>query len=236
MTNAERLVRMYPDAFHVTYAGHAEWIMRHGLYCTGELLQLFEATDEQRAAAHERPRATAIRLDSNPVYGNATIRDQGPLDLKMLNRVLNPDTSIEEWLEPLDSLVFLWPTTKRVRSFLRADSYADMQHDVIVLETAQLIARHGDRLLLSRLNSGATRSIEHKRGRDTFWPLDDPRTTERLRHGRRDRAVAEIAVPGSVLDVGEFAIRTERWHGRMAIACCGARLGRVSVCSFLRLA
>jgi hypothetical protein len=213
MTNVERLVRIYPDAFHVTYAGHAEWILRHGLHCTDELLHLFEATDEQRAAAHDRPRATAIRRDSHPVYGNATIRDQGPLDLKMLKRVLNSDTSIEERLALLDSLVFLWPTRKRVRCFLRADSYADKKHDVIVLETAQLIARHGDRLRLSRLNSGATRSIEHKRRRDTFWPLDDPRTTERLRHGCRDRAVAEIAVSGRVSDVGEFAIRIERWHG-----------------------
>jgi hypothetical protein len=213
MTNLEHLVHMYPDAFHVTCAGHAQWIMRHGLYCADQLLDLFEATDAQRAAAHDRPRRTAVALNTHPLYGKATIRDQGPLDLKMLKRVLNPDTSIAEWLALLDSLVFLWPTTKRVRCFLQAEAYAEKQHDVIVLETAQLIARHGDRLLLSRLNSGATRSIEHKRGRDTFWPLDDPRTTERLRGGRRDRAVAEIAVPGGVSDASEFAIRIERWYG-----------------------
>ncbi len=131
----------------------------------------------------------------------------------MLRQVLNPDISVQEWLDLLDSLVFLWPTNKRVRTLLANPAYARRDHDVVVVDATRLIERNGSRLLLSPLNSGATRSVEHKRGRDTFRPISDDDIGVRLRQGRADRAVAEITARRGLEDLNEFVIRIERWHG-----------------------
>jgi hypothetical protein len=51
----------------------------------------------------------------------------------MLEQVLTPGTSVPEWLELLDTLVFLWPTVKRVRTLLVKPAYAHRDHDVLLV-------------------------------------------------------------------------------------------------------
>jgi hypothetical protein len=210
--NARRFLRLYPCAYHVTDAGNADSIMRRGLLSTDRLLDLYQATEDQRRAAKARPRQSSVVL-RHAEFGCATIRDQLPLNIAMLKKVLIPGTSVQEWLALLDSLVFLWPTVKRVHTLLVKPCYAQRDHDVLVVDTARLVERHGRRLLLSPLNSGTTRSIDHKRGPGTFKHLGDAEIGARLRGGRVDRAVAEVVARDGLGDLNEFVIRIERWHG-----------------------
>jgi hypothetical protein len=121
--------------------------------------------------------------------------------------------TVEQWLERLNSLVFFWPTLERVQRLLKAPVYAERDHHVLTVDTAELVRRHGDRMLLAPMNTGATRPFVHPRGRDTFLPLDQYPLDERRRRVGRASAVAEVTVRDAVPDLGDMVLRVERWHG-----------------------
>lgn len=210
----DRLLSWYPHAFHATDAGNAEAILRHGLLCTTRLLDLFEADSVTRAHALNRPRNTTVPL-KHKLYGQATIRDQRPLKVTRLEGVLTDGMKVPEWLELLDSMVFLWATPERLEGFLGTSSYADGNHEVLTISTAELLAHHWPRIRLTGMNTGATEPFAYPRGRETFMSLDSGALAQRLldRKAKRTRAIAEIAVSDGVADLNEYVIRIERWHG-----------------------
>jgi hypothetical protein len=201
------VAQLYPRIYHVTDFGNADGIMRHGLRSTHELLALFESSDAECAEALKGTRQRSIPL-SHPEQGRASVRDQLPLSLTRLSKALI-DMTVEEWLHRLNSLVFLWPTRDRVERLLTAPVYAERDHHVLTVDTAELVARHGPRMLLAPMNTGATRPFAHPRGRETFLPLGEYPLIDRRSTG----AVAEIEVQDAMPDVGEYVITIERWHG-----------------------
>jgi hypothetical protein len=211
-TNARRLVELYEHVVHVTEAGNAEGIMRHGLLATARLLDAFEADAATRAAVCDRPRQQSVLL-SHEMYGRACVRDQRPMNIKRLEHALRDGMTINEWLELLDTFVFFWPTREKAAHLLGRATYANTDHDVLTASTRELITRHGDRLRLSRMNTGTTKPFAFPRGQDTFMELQDQRLAEPLSTGRRSRAVAEIAVIDGVPDMSDLVIKIERWHG-----------------------
>ena len=210
-TNAELFVSRYPRVFHVTECGAWEGIVRHGLRSTRSLLDLFEVDDDRRTALLTRRRPASAALN-HPAHGIAHVRDQIPLSLTRLSRVLT-DMTVAEWLELLNGLCFFWPTEERVTRLLGAPHYADRRHDVLVLEARGLIAHHADAIKLAAINTGATRPFARPRGSDTFVPLEQFPLEDRLRRVGRAGAVAEIAVADAVPAAGELLLRVERWSG-----------------------
>jgi hypothetical protein len=141
--------------------------MRHGLLPTGRLLDLFEVDAATRAAVCDRPRQQSVAV-THTEHGHASIRDQKPLNMKRLEDALTPGTTIDEWLELLDTFVFFWPTPERAVDFLGRATYVDRDHDVITVATGELVARHADTVRLTRMNTGTTQPFAFTRGKETF--------------------------------------------------------------------
>jgi hypothetical protein len=85
-------------------------------------------------------------------------------------------------------------TTRRPRAVrLHAlPRYADTEHVVLTVDTASLLAAHGDRVLVTRINSGAALFAQGRRGPDTFLPVGRVPSSWRP---------VEVAVPGGVRDL-----------------------------------
>lgn len=144
-----------------------------------------------------------------PDAGTATLRDQAPLNLAKLDRCLEDDMTVPEWLTMLNGFVFFWPTVAKVAGLLKA--YADEDHDVIVVDTRRLVSRYANEIRLSRMNTGSTSPMAFARGASTFRRINDYPLLERSR--RKSSAVAEVVVPVGIPNVAELAVRVERWSG-----------------------
>ena len=201
MTNIEQFTSLYPRLYHMAEADSWPAIQMHGLLSTKALLDLFEYKGQQRheIATQHRPRSVAIE---HPKHGIAVIRDQKPMNPKMLRQALT-DMNEQQWYELLNSRCFFWPTQDRLRRFLRA--YQDRPRIVITVDTRTLLECHWDNITLSRINSGAVRHVKHKRGSTTFQSIE-----EYLVNGRN---VAELTVAYSVPDIAKLAISVVKWKG-----------------------
>jgi hypothetical protein len=106
--------------------------------------------------------------------------------------------------------VFFWPTEDRLLTLLGARAYRNQEHDVITIDTATLLARHGDTVRLSEVNSGSTLYPNApKRGRGTFRTVPEH---------PKERAVAEVAVREGIADVRELVVAVELRKGRDVLA------------------
>ena len=221
---ASDLIELCPHLYHVTACDNLGPILQHGLLSVSALLERFEDDDGERAR-RERQHRSGFETLEHPVHGRAILRDQNPLNESMLRRCLLDGLSPEDWYQILNQRVFFWPNCERAATFLRTRGYRSMRHLLIVVRTDRLIAAYSDRIELSPINSGATRSVEHKRGRSTFAALSDY-DFDRWRRERRSRkkAVAEVAVRGAVEKLTRIATSAIRldpdgtreviWRGR----------------------
>ena len=189
-------------------AGSWESIRALGLLTTAQIVDACRPDHAVRAAVLDRRRATSHVL-RHPVHGPVVVRDQGPLVAARLAELL-VDLTVPEWLRELNSRVFFWVDEPRLVRLLSA--YGDRAHDVLVLDTAELLARHADRVRLTTMNTGATTRFPSspRRGRDTFMTIPDfPHGERRSTDSRRTRVV-ELAVDGGVPDVADLVLRVER--------------------------
>lgn len=211
MDTAE-LVARHPLLFHVAAAGSWPAIRAHGLMTTEQIV-LSGGYDEQTAGRMLRQRRPdSVRLD-HPVLGAVVLRDQGPLRIPILEQRL-VGASVEQWIGMLNDRVFLWLHPEKLLGLLGARRYRDLEHDVLVVDTAGLVRDHSDRIRLSAINSGATLwPSAPERGPQTFRPIADYPYADR-RRGRSDAtAVAELVVVGGAPDIHRHVVRVERWHG-----------------------
>ena len=110
----------------------------------------------------------------------------------VLRRTLPEDITPRLWYEFLNRKVFLWANAERLYRMARA--YLAPAREVIVVDTRRLVDAYRDRIRLSHMNSGATRSPRHRRSYATFCRLED--------YFRKD--VAEICVDNGVPDILSF--------------------------------
>ena len=120
-------------------------------------------------------------------------------------------TTPREWYELLNRRVFLWTTEDRVNTLIGARAYRNHEHDVLTVDTRGLIERHGERITLSPINSGSTVYNPQPRGLDLFQPFAEFPFEARRKYGKR--AIAELSVNYSVLDLRDFVLRVERRGG-----------------------
>jgi hypothetical protein len=199
----ERLISRYPTLYHMAEDGSWESIRRHGLLSTSALLDRFEIEDEQRFAIESACRPEIVCVE-HPEHGTALVRDNKPMQEKALERCLLEMTP-REWYEHLNRRVFFWVERKRLLKLLGARAYRDRPHLVLEVETAGLLKRHGERVLLSPINSGATFALgPAPRGPETF---------RRIAEHPDGKPIVEFSVDYSVPDIGEFTLRVGRWWG-----------------------
>lgn len=198
--DADELALRYPRLFHMAEAGSWDSARRNGLLSTSGLLDLYEVAQPRRRAieADIRPKSVAIE---HKEHGVAVIRDNKPLRRKFLEELLEGMT-ISEWCKVLNRHVFFWPNEQQLLILLNARAYRHQEHDVITVDTAELLEAHGERVRVCAINSGSTLYPNAPtRGRDTFRRLED--------HPVKGR-IAEVAVERGIPDIAELALAVER--------------------------
>lgn len=208
----EVLAARFPRLYHMAETGSWPAIQRHGLLSTQALVDLFELRGEAREGlvALHRPNSVLIR---HPVHGEAVIRDQKPMSDGGLARALRDGLTPSDWYRILNEKVYFWLERRRLEGLLAAAAYRDRRQTVLTVDTAALLARHADRVLLSPINSGCTKPYPQPRGRDTFLPLTSYPFEEWDRKRHRRDPVVELTVQNSVPDIRDCVITVEEVGG-----------------------
>lgn len=200
-----QLVARYPRLFHMTEAGAWPSIRRHGLRTAAQVLASSGAPADLLATR----RTSSVRLD-HPELGPVVVRDQLPLRPHILETRLVGMT-VAQWVAELNRRTYFWLRPERLDELLRARSYRGRSHDVLVVDTARLVAAHLDRIELSPVNSGATLWPNAAvRGRGTFLPIADYPFDRRLAARGAAGAIAELTVVGGVPDLADHVVAVER--------------------------
>jgi hypothetical protein len=203
----DEFVSRFPCCWHMAEAGSWDSIVEHGLLSTSALLDLYEVDRDRRIAIESQRRAESFVLD-HPTRGPAVVRDQRPLLETVLLRTLEGAT-IGEYCELLNRHVFFWVNKARLERLRNAPPYRERKHLILTVDTAELVARHADRIRLSHLNSGATHpAANYPRGPQTFQPFATYPWAERVAVNAHE-PVVEVAVLHSVPDAADLVIHRE---------------------------
>jgi len=186
----------FPCLYHVAHRGSWPKIFKSGLLSTSALLDLYGIAGDERFRIESCHRPKCVPIHHHE-YGEAVIRDQKPMPEHALAKALCCEMTPSQWYREVNSRVFFWFSEDRLRNFLAA--YASSAHDVLVVDTKQLLQRHADRVQLSHINSGAAMRRPAKRCRSTFkTPAEFP--------CREKRKFVELAIPHGVPDISDFVI------------------------------
>jgi hypothetical protein len=210
--NVDELVSTFPVVYHTTAGGRWATIRDHGLW-TAEQIVRTAWCDRQSADLILTTRRThAVQL-IHPVLGAVTIRDQAPLRPEVLQPCLT-DLSVAQWLSLLNGRAFFWLHPSRVSTLLSGRRNRDVEHDVIVVDTASLVEAYHKLIRLSPINSGAALYPNAaRRGSQTFHTIADYPYTQRRRTRSVSASIAELAVADGVHGIAAHTIGVQRWKG-----------------------
>ena len=189
----EDLWRHYPFLFHVAWEGSWPGIRDSGLLSTQALLRSHGCGAAETARLTRRRRMHWVEMESAG-RPRAVLRDQKPMTDEGLERALGGKAAPWQWYELVNSMVFFWPTKKRLGTMLSAPAYATVTHDVLVIDARELVRLEAPNIRLSRMNSGCTRPFPHGRDLGLFQPFSAyPFDSRRRKYGKA-KAVAEVCV------------------------------------------
>jgi len=201
-----QLIALHPKLYHMASFGSWPTIERHGLLSTTALLNLYAIPPADRAPLESAHRSELTPL-THPTHGTAYLRDQKPMSDAGLVRALQDGLTPADWYRILNARVFFWTRRDRLDTLLAGRAYRDRQHTVLVLDTAELLARHAADVELSPINSGSTVYNPAPRGRDCFLPLDRLAFEHWAKKRRsKTKAIVELTVRHAVPDVRELVV------------------------------
>lgn len=212
MSNQELLVQLYPRLYHMAHEGAWPSIERHGLLSTTALLDLFGVNGARREQLESSRRSKSEEIN-HPTHGRALLRDQIPLNETKLLKALQDDLTPPEWYRLLNRKVFFWGPESRLGILRSAREYGADRQTIIVVDAAQLLARHAHRVLLCHMNSGTTQPMAFPRGLRTFLPIEEYPVAERRKKYGIKSAVAEVTVDYAVPDLREFVVEAYETGG-----------------------
>lgn len=203
----EDLWSNYPKLFHIAWGGSWECIREHGLLSTYALLQLSGKSDEEIVKLTQARREHWVEIEF-PGCPRAVLRDQKPMTDEGLVGTLPASVAPWQWYERINSMVFFWPTKKRLKTMISAKVYQKVAHDVLVVDTKALVRLEEPNIRLSRMNSGST-NRGHPRDMNLFKRFEDYPFYTRRRHGI-ESAVAEVCVEDRVEKIREAVVDVKR--------------------------
>jgi hypothetical protein len=201
----DELVANYPRLRHMAHDGAWPALRDHGLKSAAALLDDYAIDGERRVQLGSRRRPESVALTAKGMPG-AVLRDQKPMTDDKLAACLLDGLAPQDWYELLNSRTFFWLSRSRIWTLLGARAYRNVKQTVLTLDTASLVATHGDRIWLSSINSGATLFQAQPRGLGTFQRIPDYPFTERRMGRTLDAAVVELVVDHSVPDVADHVL------------------------------
>ena len=202
---AEELVDSYPRLFHIAWEGSWPNIRRYGLLSTQNLLELYQVDGQEADSLVGEHRSHWVEIERGGLP-RAVIRDQKPMSDDGVRRALGDDVQPAAWYRLLNSMVFFWPTKKRLLTMMGAGAYRGMRHDLIVVDTEILLSSKEDDVRLSPMNSGATKPFPHPRSMDLFKRIQEYPFEERMRKCRLEGAVAEVCVLNGVEEIEDCVV------------------------------
>jgi hypothetical protein len=208
----EKIAELHPRLYHMAQSGSWPSICANGLLSTTALLDLYGVSGTERQAIEGRHRRRGVEL-VNGGEETAWIRDQGPMSDKKLASCLTDGLTTEQWYRMLNGRVFFWLVEARLKTLMSA--YAGRQHLILEVDTAELLARHGERVFLAPMNTGCTRPMAFPRGANTFLAPSDYPFAENCKKKRGARkAIVELTVLYAVPDIAELTRKA--FHAEMS--------------------
>lgn len=206
----EELAAKHPRLFHVTEPGSWASIRQHGLLSSEELLRRAGFAEAEVASRIRRLRPSP-EVVQGTLIGPVVLNDNSPLNEKKLAGCLEDGLAPAEWIAMLNQRVFFWVDEKRCHALRDAKALKGRRpRDVLVFNTASLLAGLTDRVEMAPFNTGNTLHDPVKRGLTTFTPLGEMSFAEwRLRRSQRKvspDAIVEVVVRDAVPDVAEHLI------------------------------
>lgn len=201
----ERIVELHPLVYHMAEFGTWDSIRKHGLLSTSALLDLFGYTGVERRNIEDCRRAKSIAITDGQ-HGRAVIRDQHPMHDSKLAKCLRDRLTTTQWYRMLNGKVFFWLTEERLLTLMKA--YSESEHLILEVDTNELLARCGESVMLTPMNTGTTSPMAHSRGLSTFQPPNKYRfELNKKRKGGAKKSIVELTVDHSVPDISEFTLR-----------------------------
>lgn len=207
----QALIDQFPILYHMAAEGSWSSIERHGLLSTSALLDLYQISGHQRVLLEDCHRSSCTDV-SHPTHGKATIRDQKPMSDKRLIKLLTGGLSPKDWYRILNGKVFFWLSEDRLDRLRNTKGYKEHRQTIIKTSTAELVAKHSSKILLSPINSGCTWPSPAERGIHTFSTFAAYPYSTRLRKAGRNNAVVELTVDYAVPDIKDLVLSVEE-HG-----------------------
>jgi len=205
----EELIETYPRLWHMAEDGSWDSISQRGLLSTTALLDLYKIDGSKRREIESKHRPDSVKISCAGLL-DAVIRDQKPMSDRALITCLTDGITPTEWYQILNANVFFWLSKRRLRRLLEARAYRDFPQVVLTVETATLVQAHGERILLSAINSGSTIMRAQPRGKNTFRSISDYPFDEWRKKRSRRNAVVELVVPGRIDDITDHVIAVHR--------------------------
>lgn len=209
----EALISRYPVLYHMAEVGSWPNIQREGLLSTKAVLDRanLPAEDRFKIECAHRPKKVIV-----PIPGKEAIvvRDQKPMSESKLEKCLRDGIKPHQWYEFLNSKVFFWATEARLLTLLSARAYSNLEHDVLTINTASLIAVHTKKTLLCHMNSGNTSPWAHPRSFSSFSRIEDYAIK---RNGSPTKEVAELVIDYEVSDIRDHVVEVRRMRGPIVL-------------------
>jgi len=205
----EKFVDRYARLYHMAERGSWPSIRDRGLLSTKARLDLAGLRGHARRVIESELRRDKVPVE---VPGDAPVvlRDQKPMSQRKLEKHLLNGVTPAQWCRFLNSKVFFWATPDRLDTLLAAGPYAQLEHDILTIDTASLVARHSKNILLCRLNSGSTKPYGTDRDFSIFLPITSyPVNTK----GNPRREVAEVLLDYAVADIADHVLDVKRMRG-----------------------
>jgi hypothetical protein len=209
----EQLAELYPHIYHMAEADSWPSIRQHGLLSSNEIARRSGAQGHEVHRLRRGHRATKVSVDV-PGMGSVVLRDQIPMEPARIQRALPEGVSAADWYELINERVFFWVAEERLHRLLNGRQYGHLEHDVLTVSTASLLAAHADNVRLCHMNSGNTFPAMTKRGPDIFKPIAAYAMNTR---GRPKKPVVELTVLGGVPDIARHVVQVRRMKGQVAL-------------------
>jgi hypothetical protein len=209
----ERLIELYPRIYHMAEADSWPSIRQHGLLSSNDVATrsgVQGAASEQLRRGHRRAKV-AVQV---PGIGTIVLRDQLPMPAERIGRALPPGVTPADWYELINDRVFFWAEHHRLVRLLKSRQYGHLEHDVLTINTASLVAIHTERILLCHMNSGNTLPMMTARSPAIFMPIADYPVNGRANPVKK---VVEVTVLGGVPDIAEHVVEVRRMRGETVL-------------------
>lgn len=208
-----RFIATYPRLYHMAEVGTWPSIKLHGLLSTTAVLDKVAIQGAARAQYETEHRPTKMAVGQGAAA--IVLRDQMPMPPDRIANALVDGTTPSQWYAFLNRKVFMWAEEERLLTLLNARAYRKLEHDVLTIDTASLVAKYKDRISLCRMNSGNTFPMWHARGLEDFKPIE---AYPAKKSGAPKLAVVEVVVDYAVPDMADYVIQVRRMKANEVLA------------------